>query len=180
MSTDSEKAALRKQVFEQMNFKETDELLEIWRNSNRKKWTEVALDVVKEILIDKLGEIPPEQTMEEEIEKIEEDVSTAIPGKNTFHNEKNLLNTASWARILSWIFLWLYLIAGVLRIISELQDMKQAFALNLSQSYVWIGLLSTPLTGFMYFLILQAVSEGLYMLMDLEENGLQLFKNGKR
>jgi hypothetical protein len=157
-----------------MNFKETDELLEIWRSGEHKEWTEVALDVVKEILLDRLGEIPPEEKVEEEIE---EDVSATIPGENTFHNEKNLLNIASWARILSWIILWLYIIVFVLRLISESQDTNQAFVFNISQPYVWLGLLSTPFTGLMYFLILQAIAEGLYMLMDLEENNLQLFKD---
>jgi len=34
--------------------------------------------------------------------------------------------------------------------------------------------------GFTFFLILQAISEGIYMLKDLEDYGHQIIKSGKR
>jgi hypothetical protein len=61
MSTDAEINGLRKQISERMKVKETDELLGIWRKGDREEWTEMALDVVKEILIDRLGVIPLEK-----------------------------------------------------------------------------------------------------------------------
>ena len=48
------------------------------------------------------------------------------------------------------------------------------------QIWTWFSVLSTPAIGLAYFLILQAISEGIYMLMDIEENGLQLLKVKKR
>jgi hypothetical protein len=61
MSADAEENALRKQIADRMKLKETDELLEVWRKSDREEWTDIALEVVKEILIDRLGEIPLEK-----------------------------------------------------------------------------------------------------------------------
>ena len=61
MSTDSEKDMLRKQIYGNMNLKDTDELLTIWRKGDHKEWTETAFEVVEEILLARLGEIPPEE-----------------------------------------------------------------------------------------------------------------------
>ena len=58
MSADTEKDMLRKQIYGNMNLKETAELLTIWRKGDREEWTETAFDVIKEILLNRLGEIP--------------------------------------------------------------------------------------------------------------------------
>ena len=58
MNNKSEENTFRKGIYERMNLKETDELLAIWRREDHEEWTEAALGVVKEILIDRLGEIP--------------------------------------------------------------------------------------------------------------------------
>jgi hypothetical protein len=49
----------RQQVYNTLNQKETDELTEIWYTHDQEAWTDVAFDVIKEILIDRLGELPP-------------------------------------------------------------------------------------------------------------------------
>ena len=61
MSNKPEENTFRKSIYERMNLKETDELLAIWRKGNHEEWTEMALDVVKEILLERLGEIPSEE-----------------------------------------------------------------------------------------------------------------------
>lgn len=179
MSTKTEKDTLRKQIYERMNFKETNELLEIWRKGDHEEWTEIALDVIKEILIDRLGEIPPEEDVEEKEDETV-DINTTTHNEDIFHNENKLLNISSWASTLSWIVLGLYMVLFVIRLILEIQNGRQGVAINLSQINAWLGLLSMPIIGSIYFLILQAISEGIYMLMDLEDDGLQIIKSGKR
>ena len=49
---------LRKQIYENLDLKETEELVEIWRTNDRVEWTEQAFDVVREILKDRLGKLP--------------------------------------------------------------------------------------------------------------------------
>ncbi len=49
---------LRGQIYESMNLKDTDELLEIWQSNDRTEWSDVAFGVVQEILTKRIGELP--------------------------------------------------------------------------------------------------------------------------
>lgn len=52
--------SLKEQIYRNMNLKDTEELLELWQENDRVEWSETAFDVMKEILIERLGEIPPQ------------------------------------------------------------------------------------------------------------------------
>jgi hypothetical protein len=43
-----------------LNTKDSDELLDIWQENDRVEWSDTAFDVIKEILIERLGEVPPQ------------------------------------------------------------------------------------------------------------------------
>jgi hypothetical protein len=49
---------LRKQIYGNMNLKETEDLVEIWQENDRKEWSDLAFDVIREILVNRLGELP--------------------------------------------------------------------------------------------------------------------------
>jgi hypothetical protein len=49
---------LRNQVFNNLNLLETDDLIDIWKKNDRVEWSETAFDVVREILQNRLVEIP--------------------------------------------------------------------------------------------------------------------------
>ena len=51
---------LRQQIYQRMNVKSTEELLEIWKKNNHAEWTDLAFDVVREILVSRIGELPPQ------------------------------------------------------------------------------------------------------------------------
>lgn len=61
----------RKQIREHLNLKTTDELLDIWQTNDRVDWSEIAFEVIQEILA-KRGEEVPEQ--DEPINEHVEDV----------------------------------------------------------------------------------------------------------
>ena len=52
---------MRTQIRDSMRLKGTDELLEIWRTADHDEWTDLAFEVVKEILVERLGAIPSEK-----------------------------------------------------------------------------------------------------------------------
>jgi hypothetical protein len=62
---------LRRQIYSNLNLKETDELLSIWQINNRAFWSEEAFEVIKDILKERGVEIPeqnePVYKMEEKI-----------------------------------------------------------------------------------------------------------------
>lgn len=47
------------QQYRTFNQKETDELVEIWQTNNRYEWADLTFDVIREILQERLGELPP-------------------------------------------------------------------------------------------------------------------------
>ena len=51
---------LRKYIYNNLNQKKTDELVEIWQKNDRIEWTDEAFAVIQEILLDRLGELPPQ------------------------------------------------------------------------------------------------------------------------
>ena len=63
--------SLREQIYNRMNLKETDELLEIWQSNHRFEWSDEAFGVVNEILKERGVEIPAQN--EPIYEQIEED-----------------------------------------------------------------------------------------------------------
>ena len=49
---------LRKQIYGSLSQKGTDELIEIWQTNDHIEWTEMAFDVIREILQERLVELP--------------------------------------------------------------------------------------------------------------------------
>ena len=86
---------------------------------------------------------------------------------------KRLMSTSSQAILLSWLFLAvivLFVINLIIFLLSMAGVQFQGAIVTLNQM---VGNLSTPLllialAGF-FFVFLRAISEGLYLLMDLEE-----------
>jgi hypothetical protein len=53
-------AGYREQVYASLSQQPTDVLIEIWQSNNRVEWTDVALEVVREILQERSVELPPQ------------------------------------------------------------------------------------------------------------------------
>ena len=94
------------------------------------------------------------------------------------HNEHKLLSISSWANIISWIALSSYILAFLARLVTAFQGSPQdnvviqepSFFIVTMQFNFWVNSLFLLITGATYFLILQAVSQGILMLMDIEED----------
>lgn len=86
----------------------------------------------------------------------------------TYHNPTKLIKLATWANTFSWIVLVVAIIMAFWQLYLNLQQMRQ-YAEVPTTVYVYYGgdtLLSLLLAGF-YFLVLQAISEGITLLMDI-------------
>jgi len=67
---------LRSQIHNQLNLRDTEDLLEIWYKNDHEEWSDIAFEVIKDILIKRLGEIPSQEEIvdkETEIEEREDD-----------------------------------------------------------------------------------------------------------
>lgn len=63
---------LYEQIYRNMANKDTDELLEIWRKNDHVEWSDTAFEVIKDILIKRLDEVPGQD--DPIYEYLEEDV----------------------------------------------------------------------------------------------------------
>jgi len=68
----------RGQIYNELNLRETEDLLEIWYTNDHEEWSDAAFAVIQKILIERLGEIPPqEEIVDEDTENAEEDIEQA-------------------------------------------------------------------------------------------------------
>lgn len=83
---------------------------------------------------------------------------------DSFHSRKNIFRLASWANILAWLILVIYLILFIARMYFDVQQGVQFEVITLLG---WLSYFSTLLIGAIWFVVLQGFSEGLYLLLDL-------------
>ena len=57
---DEIQSTLKEQIAQSMRAKETEELLQIWQENDRRQWSEISFEIVREILQERLGVVPPQ------------------------------------------------------------------------------------------------------------------------
>jgi hypothetical protein len=62
---------LHQQIYNELNLRETEDLLEIWHINDHEEWSETAFEVIKEILSERLGEVPSQEILDDEQEEEE-------------------------------------------------------------------------------------------------------------
>ncbi|MBL8079204.1 MAG: tetratricopeptide repeat protein [Anaerolineales bacterium] len=75
----------QEQIRKNLNSQETEELLDVWQNGEIDEWDELVFEIIKEILMERLGCLPP-QSIEIQISQILDRVES--------HLEKNELDKA--------------------------------------------------------------------------------------
>ena len=100
--------------------------------------------------IDQESEVVPESEAEDRY---------SSPGK--------LLRIASWSYLLSWVMLVLSVILFVGTVYLQFLD---SWNLDLVFAFNWAFYLSSLVGGIVWFVVLQAISEGIYLWLDIEEN----------
>jgi hypothetical protein len=109
------KSDFGKHVYNSLNLKETPDLLSIWYEHDQEEWSEEAFQAIEQILINRLGEIPPKP----ELEKANSDDSSRIVEDPEFYKPKKvfalskLINRVAVASIYVNILLPITLIIAV-------------------------------------------------------------------
>jgi hypothetical protein len=101
---------------------------------------------------------PVEEVEEEEVEE-------------TYHNPNKLIRISTWANTISWIALVVGVLLGLGQLYLNLQQIKQYSQVPPTVIVYYVGeaIYALLVAGF-YFLVLQAVSEGINILMDIFED----------
>ncbi|GAB4480424.1 MAG: hypothetical protein OHK0031_01570 [Anaerolineales bacterium] len=88
--------------------------------------------------------------------------------QSTFHAQNAVLRVAMWASIFSWAVLVLYLLNFTGDLVNLIQNWPPQLPADvLSQILAWASLLSKPIFGGMYFLLLQGVAQVLNLGLDI-------------
>jgi len=164
---------LHQQIYQNMKSKSTDELRAIWEKNDRTVWSDETFDVVYNLLVERLGTVPAQQkpiTTEVSGNETDEDDEA-----DTYHRPSSLFRISDWARNLSWV-------AITVTIVATLIIVNHRLPVWLSQGFVSNGPYGSPLVmegafvaisltaGLVFFVVLQAVAEFAYVLIDIEEN----------
>ena len=83
------------------------------------------------------------------------------------YSTNTLTRIAYWAMILSWVSLILNVALFLGRLILQFQE---GFDFQFISLFNMVAFLSSLVVGIIWFVVLQAISEGIYLLLDIEEN----------
>jgi ABC-type multidrug transport system fused ATPase/permease subunit len=158
--------------------KDTEELIEIWQRNDRDAWSDGAFDAIRIILQERIGELPPQEFIKnnhENIDDVERD-QVEEPADKYFDLDR-LISTSTQSQYLAWFFL---VFAGVSLVFVIYMSAQQIQSGNFMYFLPTIisSFLSILLAGF-FFVFLKALSEIIYVLMDIEENTSRLVKSNE-
>lgn len=178
---------LRDQIYDQMNLRETDELLDIWVTNDRLEWADTAFETIRAILIKRGVELPGQNDPIYEREEEIEDEADSRDGLEDWEvkvldnddqpdfydtievlNLRRMLNRTATAAIVVYAILALFNgpLASILMIgaIPSFQQITGALALIL------LYLLGYGLQILITFYGLRALGSILRILMEMEFN----------
>jgi hypothetical protein len=99
-------------------------------------------------------------------------IASEVPAEpDTYHDQKTMTRIAVYASRLSLLFLALFLLVGAviaLFIWWYISD-RAGFVLEIFIAYMMYALAPFILSGF-FWIALQFISEGIYLLLDIEDN----------
>jgi hypothetical protein len=151
----------RKQIFNTLNLKETDELVEIWQTNDRVEWADVAFDVIREILQERLGELPLQN--EPVLEHVADDSNDELDNDETLEKFTDKENAPVFYKPqeVLWLETWLYraAIASIIAIIlASLLELPQAHRIVLSY---FMGNMEWNLVAWLIAIVIFAFGAGL-------------------
>jgi len=173
---------LRQQIHNELNLRETEDLLEIWRTNDHEEWSDTAFEVIKEILSERLGEVPsqelPSQEQEGE-ERFEDDGLAEWEAKLLDdENQPELYDTQEFLRIkdnidkVAFAAIIVYILLGLLNF-SFIRMLFQGIVLSPSEIAESVpDILSTIISVSFRIAItytpLKALTQILRILMEME------------
>lgn len=177
---------LRKQIHDNLNLKETDELIEIWKTNDRVEWTDTAFDVLKEILQQRLGEIPHQNepvlehvksgTRENYDESLLFDKFSDPDNAPVFYKPKEVLWANRWLNRIAVAAVAITILVNIPEIIRMQRIVLSYFMGNLEWSVLsWlialvISGLAIALQCFIVYFSLKTLASILKILMEMEFN----------
>jgi hypothetical protein len=102
----------------------------------------------------------------------------------TYFDRDGVLRLSRWADIIAWVVLTVYLLSWILSILLFFAQYYNGLYMDkgmtlLNVFNMFAPYLQQPLPGLFYFFGLQAVSKGLLIFLDMEDNTRRAARNNK-
>lgn len=182
MSTD-----FYKQIYSNLDLKETDELLGIWKTNDHTEWADEAFQAIKEILKNRKVDAPEQDEPiyehdqnEEEIDKndFSEDELKIIDDENPpdFYDPLEVLKLTKWIDLASTIIIILYIILNLMNFQTD-KNITSSFFIGYPQSsgtiLIYISaivlmVINTAIEIAIVYFPLRALARILKILMEME------------
>jgi hypothetical protein len=129
---------LRKQIFNTLNLKDTDELMKIWQANDHVEWSDKAFEVISEILQERLDHLPKQN--EPVYEHLKKDFTDNFDETSPLRKFLDLKNAPALydPKEVLWLDIWLNraaIVAVVITVISSLFQIPSLNRLWLPYSY---------------------------------------------
>jgi hypothetical protein len=171
---------LHKQVYNNLNLKETDELVEIWQKNDRVEWTEDTFNIIRDILQERLGELPPQDEPILEYTDADEDdeVEFLIDEENPpeFYNPHEVLRLEKWLYKAAIASIVASAVSSLIALPQTQRIVLSYFMGNMEWNFVaWlitivIFVFAVGLQSIVIYFPLRALGSILKILMEMEFN----------
>lgn len=182
-------ASLRKQIYESMDLRSTEELSEIWQTNDRVEWSDEAFDVIGEVLRNR-GVEPPAQNEpvlehddepEDDTEGLTEQELKIIDDENPpdFYDPFQVIKFSKWLNIAAIVSVILAIASGLLSYQASRNIVSSFFVAvpNMNQNSFPVVFFTVLLVLFeivvqflMTYFPLKALAHILRILMEMEYN----------
>lgn len=167
----------RNQLYQNLNQKDTDELLEIWRDNDLTQWTNTAFEVIYEILQERIGEVPAqsepiykhEQKITNEKEPDENILSAIILARENppvFYRPQQVLKIYKWLNYAAIVAVAITAISGLLQSPNTQRLVVSFFVNNYSLNFETWSLISWGIT--LIIVVMGIVLQGIIIYFPLK------------
>ena len=187
---------LESQIYKNFNQEETETLLEIWETNNRSEWSDLAFEILREILQERMDEVPPQniqtsvpkkfekgflekaiEWFSEDNEKNEYPENWAEADNPAFYDPQEALKLYQWLNKLAKAMIPVSILLGLVTF-PQIFDIAQSYfinSLNDMTLVIWLFTLVSLAVGIALQIIstyypLKALAYILKILMQFEHN----------
>ena len=178
---------LRGQIYHHLDGLDTEALLDIWETNDRVEWSDVAFEVIQEILKRRIDELPkqnppilehepPKRTRKYFYEDIAIEAYANEMDAPVFYKPEDVLWLSFWLNRLAVAAIVITILRNLPTLInivgSQLQDLANGQGSSLLSSVFnsLIGILVVGLTCAVYYFSLRGLAYVLRVLMEMEYN----------
>lgn len=170
--------SLYSQIYNNLNLRPTDELLEIWQKNNRYEWTDSAFEAIQQILAERGEELHPqgfpilESEESDESDISDDELSERALASTTFYNPVDALLLIDWLEWTSKAAILVAVVNGIWEaypsILAVYKEFSSSDFSHLFRIIIEVGIFA--FSGFLIYLFLRAIAYILKILMEFEFN----------